>query len=302
MSDERKALLDTGLVRAVVTLPDGAAGKKGTALFVLGQNTTGTVRLVDGAELAVQGWKDASLTHEDAEKIAALVAGDFDDPLAVTVPVSDIAAAGWRLDPSWHLKRRTPVYPMATLGDVTLGITRNPGLSQRELEKLFAPDGPIAYLEVKNIDHHFVTGTLARLEQVPANLERHLLQDGDVVVTRTGIPRSAVVDVDPDEKILPSGNLVVIRPDKTRIDPFYLSLYLASPAGRDALKLSMTPMANPVLSVKYLENAVVILPTLAQQDTICRHAGAELSRIKELQNEIAEKDDELAAYLSETIG
>jgi hypothetical protein len=300
--DEREALLDAGLLRAVVTLADGWAGMKDVSLLVLGENPAGTVRLVDGAALAVKGWKDASLTREDAEKIAALVAGDFDDPVAVSVPASEIADAGWRLDPSWYLKRHTPVYPAVALADVTLGITRNPGLSQRELEELFAPDGPVEYLEVKNIDHHFVAGPLTRLKEVPAHLGRHLLQNGDVVLSRSGAPRSAVVDIDPDEKILPSGNLVVIRPDKTLVDPFYLSLYLASPAGQDALKLAMTSSANPVLSVKLLGNASVALPTLAQQDTICRHAGAELSRIKELQSEIAEKDDELAAYLADTIG
>lgn len=78
------------------------------------------------------------------------------------------------------------------------------------------------------------------------NYDRHL-QEGDIIFVkdshdpdslRRGLKEVDIVDWIPEQfggRALPGGSLMVLRPDKEKIDPYYLLLYLRSEPGRDSL-------------------------------------------------------------------
>lgn len=60
---------------------------------------------------------------------------------------------------------------------------------------------------------------------------------GDVVVTsKSSKVKTVVVDIEPEEKIIVTGGMLIVRPDLNRLNPTYLKIFLDSEEGRAALK------------------------------------------------------------------
>lgn len=67
--------------------------------------------------------------------------------------------------------------------------------------------------------------------------DKFAVQYGDVVVTsKTSKVKIAVVDIDPKEKVLVTGGMLIIRPKLDKLNLTYLKMFLDSKMGQSALK------------------------------------------------------------------
>ena len=70
--------------------------------------------------------------------------------------------------------------------------------------------------------------------------DRYLLKNGDVIISSKGTKiKVAVADIK-NRKIIPNGNLLVLRLDTNKIEPYYLEAFLNSENGRLALEQIQT--------------------------------------------------------------
>ena len=263
----RRQLVLSGRVRAVVALPRGVMPGTGAAcaLLVLGrEREPETVAFVDASDLG-HGRQSVGLADEAIAEVVRRVSGDTDAHACVAT-VTEIETEGFSLTPIRYTER-IEAENMATLGSLATNIMRGVGHIRLD-ERSVAEDTRIRYLEVRNLDEDGNVTDLTNLASIERREERYCVADGDVILSKSLPFRTAVVRVEPDERILCSGNFYIIRPDRTQIDPIYLKLFLDSQLGQTQLRRISSGSSVLTIPVHDLQNILVPLVPLEEQKKI----------------------------------
>ena len=79
--------------------------------------------------------------------------------------------------------------------------------------------------------------SLRSIDMKDNKFDKFAVQYGDVVViSKTSKVKIAVVDIDPKEKVLVTGGMLIIRPKLYKLNLTYLKMFLDSKMGQSALK------------------------------------------------------------------
>ena len=116
------------------------------------------------------------------------------------------------------------------------------------------------------IDERVVPDRLVAVTEVKAaELARHALCAGDLVVARRGeLGRCAVVDSEGAGALCGTGS-ALLRPNTSRIDPYFLALVFRSQATRDALNLASVGSTMDNLNAGIIAALRIPLPPVAEQ-------------------------------------
>jgi type I restriction enzyme S subunit len=115
-----------------------------------------------------------------------------------------------------------------------------------------------------------------------ADLARHVLKVGDLVVARRGeLGRCAVVDATSAGFICGTGS-ALIRPDPARLAPKFLALVFASRRNRDALALASVGSTMDNLSAAVVTALRIPAPSLDEQRRIVAYLDEQTSKIDTL--------------------
>ncbi len=166
-------------------------------------------------------------------------------------------------------------WPELALGTASKSIQTGPFGSQLHANE-YVDDGvpvinPSHLSEGRIAPDHSVAVT----ERKAAELSRHRLAPGDVVMARRGeVGRSALVRSPEAGWICGTGSLR-LRPRKTACSPDYLLLVLNSSGARDALELASVGSTMSNLNAEIVSRLRIFLPPLPEQNAIaefCRKA------------------------------
>lgn len=143
-----------------------------------------------------------------------------------------------------------------------------------EAEKLveYVEDG-VPYLRVQNVKEFEID--LSNVKHIPWKahiaLKRSQLKPKDVVLTITG--RVGTVAVVPDNlgECNASQEIVKIRVDKTKINPYYVAFYLHSEIGRRLLEIWQTGSTRPRTLIQNVRKILVVVPPMnIQKELVLR--------------------------------
>ncbi len=102
--------------------------------------------------------------------------------------------------------------------------------------------------------------------------DKFVLQKGDVIVTaKSTRVKVAVINVEPTKKIVVTGGMIIIRPNKDKLDGTYLKLYLDSEKGRRALSAIQKGTTIVTISFENLLRLRLDLPPLEYQVDVASH-------------------------------
>lgn len=172
---------------------------------------------------------------------------------------------------------------------------RGASLRASELDRL-QTDGAAAarYLNLAGISDCRIQDNLTRLSDLEPRLEKYLLQDGDVVVSKSGSPfKVAVARPGRRDKILASGNLYIVRPNKDVLDPDFLAAFLASEVGERNLHHVCVGTSIQSLPIKGLAKIRLPRLPLERQQEIGRAFRERVEAIAELERDLEKKRREL---------
>lgn len=103
-------------------------------------------------------------------------------------------------------------------------------------------------------------------------LSKYTLKKGDIVFSRVGsVDRRALVHSD-EEGWLFSGRCLRIRPDKSRIDPEYLSYFFGLPSFKEYIRSIAVGATMPSLNTQILSDVIIYYP----QDKVAQQAIAHI--------------------------
>lgn len=275
----RRQLVQSGSVIAVIALPKGLMPGTGVPsnLLVLGSPEEGRLMtFVDASDLG--GGRQNVGMGTDAIDEAIRRLDDPEDAHTAVATAAEIADEGWSLVPVRYVDR-IDLDDVVTLGSLATNITR--GIGQIKLDKrVVEEDSPYRYLETRSLDEDGNVAHLTYIDRIKSREERYCVQDGDIVLGKSSPFRTAVVHTKPEERVLCSGNFYIIRPDRSKVDPVYLKLFLDSQLGQSQLRRISTGAVVLTIPIKDLKDLQVPLVPMEEQHEIAEHYA-------NLTNEIA---------------
>lgn len=174
---------------------------------------------------------------------------------------------------------------------------RGSQISSEELEKKYRATEKTSniYLSISDINDGLIDfkNIETYLKNIPENQEKFLVKNEYILLSKYGkSPKLAIVKNLGEEKVIASGNLIIIEVDKKEIDPYYLAALFSSKKGIKILKEAYSIKAkakdkdNATLSIKKLKDLRIPIPSRE----ICIEIACEYERIL---NRINEKKLEL---------
>ena len=191
-----------------------------------------------------------------------------------TAMMQELLTKGVGIDGNPHTEfKDSPVgripkgWEVATLGNITLESAFGPRFSSEE----YALDGNIGCIRTTDMDENwdinYSTAPLARLNF--QEFEKHILVDGDLLVTRSGT--CGLVDVY-KEQLMPmvaAAFLIRFRLNKT-VNPFFVRYLMMSSSIQKNIQLLASGGVQKNLSGTSLKTLKIPKPSIDEQDQIVR--------------------------------
>jgi type I restriction enzyme S subunit len=141
---------------------------------------------------------------------------------------------------------------------------------------LYAYNGNVATLRTTDIREdgriEYRTMPLASLDL--SNLQQHLLQKDDLVITRSGRVGTTAIFEEFRLPVLPGAFLIRFRLKREIADPLFYRYYFNSPEGRDLVISTATGSVQQNLNITSLHMVDVPIPPLPTQHAITRILGS----------------------------
>lgn len=273
----KKDLLDNGMIEKIIKLPEKLF--TGTSLsfnlIILSENNK-KVQFVDGssAYLKTNGFCNIL----DVEKLLDIINGNSN--LTNRVDNKKIADNDYLLTVDNYIgikeiKYHNPV----KLSNYILDIFRGYQLNADEKKKISNPTGEYEILMISDIDDGIINNDLLRVNSNDGKMDRYLLQNGDLIISSRGTRIKIAVAEIGKRKVVANGNLIVVRLDLKKINPYYLAMYLSSNEGNSILKSIQTGAVIISINPSKLSNIMISSVDLEKQN---KYASLYWSKIKQV--------------------
>ena len=265
----------------------------GFTIVVL-SNGNESVRMVDASDLIEAGRRTNELSADAVAKVAERLSADVEG-FSRTVGRDELAAAGYSLSPAMYLKRPLTIKNARKLGDVVREIRRGATLRANELDELSANEATdCRYLMLRDIQDGEISDDLPFLGELDPRLERHCIEDGDVLISKNGAPfKIAVAEVPEGARILANGNLYMLKVDRDSIDPYYLAAFLSSNKGMEVLSRAVVGVTIPSIPLRNLREIPVPVPPLEEQAEIAAEYQGKIDEIRVLRLRVKRAVDDM---------
>lgn len=302
----RKWLIENHFVEGVISLPGGLMS--GTSIpfsLVILSHDNSEVRMIDVEESGLYKRSGKIRTVEITEaQIDEIVSNYYDvneSSYCHSAPYEKIRKADYSLDRNHYLAEEYLLKNGTALGDLAVSIFRGAHCSAKEIDELLTQEQTnIYYLTVSDIHGGMIRDDLTKLKEVPEELLKFCLQDGDLVISKSGSPfKSAVINVKDDEKILAAGNFYIVRFDHTKVNPYYVKSYFDSARGTKVLELLSKGTVIRTVSIGDLKRITVPIASKKRQHEIAERYLALQDEIKVLRGRLAKAEDHLNSVFDE---
>ena len=291
----RRYFIEHGLIESVISLPPRIFPGTGIGFtIVVLSNGNESVRMVDASDLIEAGRRTNELSADAVAKVAERLSADVEG-FSRTVGRDELAAAGYSLSPAMYLKRPLTIKNARKLGDVVREIRRGATLRANELDELSANEATdCRYLMLRDIQDGEISDDLPFLGELDPRLERHCIEDGDVLISKNGAPfKIAVAEVPEGARILANGNLYMLKVDRDSIDPYYLAAFLSSNKGMEVLSRAVVGVTIPSIPLRNLREIPVPVPPLEEQAEIAAEYQGKIDEIRVLRLRVKRAVDDM---------
>lgn len=295
--EARKYFIDNGYIESIVILPRKMYSSIGIniAMVVLSKGNK-EIHLVNAESIYKKGRRQNEFTEEHIQKI--FDASKNDTEISVTVVNEKFADEDYSLMPErFIVNTEQNIENGKYLGDLVT-INRSAMITASELDKLTVIDNrevDTYYLRLSEIHDGVISENLPKISHIDEKQEKLLLMQDDIILSRNGYPfKMALFNMqEKNVKVLPVGNLYVLRADKKQINPVYLKAYLESQQGIANLKGMLTGVAMQVISTERLKQLLVPVPPMEVQNKIAEKYLAIMDEIEVLNLKINAAKDRL---------
>lgn len=267
-NDYKKDLINSGLVEMIIKLPERIFPYTGiVSNIVVFSNDNDKVKFVDASDL-VSG--DNRRPQLDVDGIKELLNKQQDDRIGYA-DKQKIEENGFVLTVDYYLSNSEIKYHNPKkLSDYILDIFRGLQISPSEIEELSDSKGEYEILRISDIEDGFISDNLIRINVEKNKYDRYLIKNNDVIITSKGTRIKIAVAEIGNRKIIANGNLIVLRVDDKKINPYYLAMYLLSKEGTTILNRIQTGRAIISINPGKLSEITISTIDLKQQNDVAK--------------------------------
>lgn len=296
----RKFLVTNNYIDAIITLPNGILPYTGasTSLIILRKNREKNkpVRMIDASEICTEHRRYRYFTDRDIAEIINLYISNENTEKSVDVSLDEILMNNAYLGMNRYCTHT--IDNAVDLDTVTDLIFRGYQLNAKELDNLTPDEGEETEYRIINISDILPEGFVSKdLKPIKADdkkkYDKFVVEDGDIIITAKNTTiKSAIYRSNGDYKAILSGNLIAIRVNQKKINPYYLKAFIDSEKGEMAIKSIQTGTSIISINANSLRDMKISLLSETEQEDI----GNEYKKNLELLVELSEKYKVAANY------
>lgn len=249
--DCRRDLLVSGVVKYIIKLPSGVlpyTNLSANLIILSRKSEEDEIKFIDASQEYIEG--KLKERYLDTKAIMNLLNGNDNNPDKVKIEkayeicnTDDVL-----LTVNEYVRKKEPNYINPhILKDFIIDNYRGYLFLSKEQKEIENINGNYELLTLTDVNEGTISDSLIRIDDNNNKYDRYLLKDGDVIITSKGTRiKTAVAEVG-NRKIIPNGNLLVLRLNKEKLNPYYLLSYLNSENGR--LSLGQIQTGAKIISI-----------------------------------------------------
>lgn len=308
-ADIRKYLVVNNYIDAIISLPTGILPFAGVAssLVILKKDNFQhhAIRMIDATEISCVQRRGKTFTQEDIAYIVDLYKSEGHTEKSFNVTLDEIVKNDFYLGFGRYCSYSL-INP-CTLGNVTRNIFRGYQINAKELDQISIEneeeDSEYRIINISDIrTEGFVSRALkaVRIEDT-RKFNKYCVKDGDIIITAKNTTiKSAIYRSHGNYKAILTGNLIAIRVNETKLNPYYLKAFLDSQQGESVIKSIQTGTSIIALNPNSLKEMKISLLDMSLQVKIADEYMKNLNMIEDLLDRYNEAID-YSAKIFETI-
>ena len=292
----RNKLVQSGLLESIIELPNGSLNFIGVKIYLLiFSKGNKEVKFIDASNILENSPKRFNKVELPVDQIIKL----YKDKSAPRKKLSELDGLN-NLVPSSVLldvkkpKNGTPLCELAevfTGNQYTLGVFEKNGMlsnkptGYRILTSSDIEDGLVDWKNLRPIVYD------------DDKFDKYAVKKNDIVVTsKSSKVKTVVVDIEPKEKILVTGGMIIVRPNTELLNPTYLKIFLDSEQGQNALKAIQKGATIITINSKELSTILIPLIDLRKQADTANKYNEKLTTLYALKQEAKKLEDSLKNF------
>ena len=289
-ADYRRDLLVSGVVKEIIKLPSGVIPNSNISanLIILSRhNEKNEIKFIDASQEYIEN--KIGKRQLDVKAIIDLVDDINKDEDKVKIEkFNEICKTeDVLLTVNSYVKKQQPNYINPhLLKEYIIDKYRGYQLTSKEQNEITDKNGNYELLTISNIEDGRISSNLLRINDNKRKYDRYLLKDGDVVISARGTKIKVAVAEIKNRKIIPNGNLLVLRLNTEKINPYYLQAYLNSENGQLSLKQIQTGAIIMSINPSRIEQMKVSIVDKETQDIFVERYKRKLMELNIAQEHV----------------
>lgn len=290
-TDIRKYLVENNYINTIIFLPTGILPFSGVAssLVILKKNIPQchSIKMIDATEISCLQRRGKTFTQEDIAYIVELYKSEGQTEKSFNVTLDEIVKNDFYLGFGRYCSYSL-INP-CQLGNVTRNIFRGYQINAKELDQISIDneekDSEYRIINISDIrSEGFVSRELkaVRIEDT-RKFNKYCVKDGDIIITAKNTTiKSAIYRSHGNYKAILTGNLIAIRVNETKLNPYYLKAFLDSQQGESVIKSIQTGTSIITLNPNSLKEMKISLLDMSLQVQIAEEYMKNLNIIEDL--------------------
>lgn len=296
----RKELVENKLLEMVIALPAGTiAGTNVNYSLLMLSEENDKVQFIDATECykTEKRWKSLDV-ESIIDKIAQKEEGFIEVENGVLMKEEEINLSA----PHFFQAKISVPFPKAVkeVAQTFRGYQFNP---KKQIEEKPGV-GQYSILKLGNIiDGEIDYKTLNSFVDPSCRADKFILKDGDIVFTCRGIGyKTALIHDIGNNKVVPSSNLMVIRPNSEYLDPMYLNYFLNSSLGKECIKRLQTGGVIPSITKSSLDNMEIPVMDKDTQEVVVTRYQIINKKINEVREQLKAFEQKADNIITDLVG
>ncbi len=266
----RRDLLVSRVVQDIIKLPSGTIPNiniSANLMILSNYNEKKEIKFIDASQEYIEN--KTGKKQLNVKAIIDLIDGKNNDEGKVKIKkYSEICMTqDVLLTVSSYLKRKQPNYINPhLLKEYIIDKYRGYQLTSNEQAEITDKNGNYELLTISDMDDGRINDNLLKISDNKNKYDRYLLKNGDVVISARGTKIKVAVAEIKNRNIIPNGNLLVLRLDTEKLNPYYLQAYLNSENGQLSLKQIQTGAIIMSINPSRIEQIKVSMVDKETQD------------------------------------
>jgi type I restriction enzyme M protein len=219
----RKELVNNGLIEAVVKIPSIRKYTSIEQYALVISNNNETIKFIDiSKEISGDKFKAIILMN----KVFEIINNDKNKNISIKTK-EELANNGYILKVDNYVGvKEIKYHNPKKLSNYIIDKYRGYQMTSKEVDELADENGEYEILTISDIDNGIISTNLKKVSVDDNRFERYLVKENDIIITSKGTRiKIAVVSNIGDRKIVANGNLIVLRIDTKKLNPYYLASY-----------------------------------------------------------------------------